>query len=212
MTEKGRITMKFTKIKKMIVMGLAAMTAVSAMSMSAFAAEENLVAELEDSNGNIVSVYEDDLIDGRYSIESDGLTITVEVKPASDLFAARALSKTFTTMKPYYPVDLDANGTQSLSFSASKLDTVYSPYLYVSSGSKKVVYDFAADDKYNTSVKGTVIVQDSSGQIEEKNYSVSLGDTKSHSVTISGLSSTQTTYASVYNGYKSDISGTCRVF
>lgn len=44
--------MKSTKIKKITSMGLAAMAVISAMSMAAFAAEEDhLVAEIPSANG-----------------------------------------------------------------------------------------------------------------------------------------------------------------
>lgn len=203
--------MKFTKCKKIIAMGLAAMTALSAMSIGAFAAEDSdpLIASIANDGKTLVEVHESDLTDDGYSFEFDGIRIGIDEPEElpNNVFSVysvkygqmgeNALSS--TTL-------LVGTDTYSYTFNVATGKTVQTPYKYSPAGGySSIKYTITGDASYGSKVVGTVYASN------QNPMSVNLYS-GSHSVNLSGLSSSVTTYAEVNNvSYSSNATGTCTI-
>lgn len=181
--------------------------AVSAECVNVFAAEDDWFADIPLSNGEVVTVYERDLVDDAYTVRDGDVTITVGKEKKSNI----ALFSSGTNFSTSFPSDvwkIGDDGSHNARFDVPKASgTYYSPKLYYpGTGNDSIKYSFQADAKYDSSVKAAVHID---GQSD---MPIALSDTSKHYISASGLSSNVRTYAYVTNSaYSGTASGTCVV-
>lgn len=195
-------------------MGLTAIMAVSAMSVSAFAEESDaLLATVPTENGNVVEVYQSDVANGGYVVDCGSYTVTIDgnrstVAVIGGNSIQRANTGVFKTGFPTASRAVSATSTWDLTFSNTRGQTKYTPYQYTPvSQNNSIAYHFQADNSYGTKVYATIYCVDNSAYQPVTLY---LSDTDKHSVGISGMVSGNCTYATVTNNsYSGTATGTC---
>lgn len=211
MKKKGRSKMR--TFKKITTLGLAAMMAVSATSVSAFAAEESdpLVASISHDGEAVVEVHESDLDNGEYSVVYDGVTITVgdDENGIAPLSANTVYTGNMTSNGVTNELQTVSSNVSFLyNFDVAKTQVVYTPYYYTPYGSNTTLkYTITGDESYGSKVVATVYLNANGGSSSE----VSLYSGP-HTVNFSGLAYGDKTYARVYNKtYTSNATGTCAI-
>lgn len=203
-------------LRKIVTMGMATLMAVSAMSLSAFAEEDTLIATVPDKNGNLISVYESDLINGEYTLDENDCSISIskesEHNSSQDISLYSTIQgKFFTAGYPNSNVNYVGNDTYTLNFSAATSKIVCTKDFYSpEDGFSSVRYSFKLSRSYSGH----------GGKIEATVHRVGQNDpmtlylsgTSTYTATISKMSHTNRTYATVYNNaVDTTISGTCTI-
>ena len=204
------------KLRKIVTMGMATLMAVSAMSFSAFAEEDTLIATVPDKNGNLISVYESDLINGEYTLDENDCSISIskesEHNSSQDISLYSTIQgKFFTAGYPNSNVNYVGDDTYTLNFSAATSKIVCTKDFYSpQDGFSSVRYSFKLSRSYSGH----------GGKIEANVYRVGQNDpmtlyllgTSTYTATISRMNHTNRTYATVYNNaVDTTINGTCTI-
>lgn len=200
------------KLKKMLNIIIAAVMAILSMSISVFAEENDyLIATIPTLDGENIEVYKSDLNGGRYSVECDGIKITVGEKDISPL-QRRVLYEDFIDdlcPPPYLTDYVDGSALKYLSFAVNTNNTQSSPKYYAPQlGRNSLSYHFYPSDNYGTKVVGQVHYVDGGNPVQL--YLSVAG--KDYYVDISNMGVGNLTYATVTNWtYNGIASGTCMV-
>ncbi len=183
--------MKKFNFKRSAAMAMAVMMSVSAISVSAFAAEDEIFATVEDNNGNITYIYNSDLVNGEYTMTAGDEVVTFSERANTDVMPL-ILNGTFSrTSAPTSWLLLNENLILTYNLPAST-SARYSPTKYYTVSGK---IDFAFDVTEGGDRKVT-------GHVKTNNnlYTMNLTGTTTHAVTVSGCSSTgSAAYAYVQN-------------
>ena len=212
--------MKKFNLKKIAMMGLAAMMAVSAMSVTCFATAESdsLVAVIGSDSDEAIEVYESDLIDGEYSTIHEGVTITIGEN--NDDIEALSANVSLLSTNTVFTGNFTGNGVTNetlpvsnnisyeYSFSVANGSVKYTPYYFApASGYNTLKYAITGDASYGSKVVATVYVNITGS--EPMPIDLYSG---THNVSFSGLGTGDRTYAKVYNkSYSSTATGICDI-
>lgn len=196
-------------------MGLAAVMAVSAMSMSAFAKEDALIATVPTENGEIVEVYKSDVENGGYIVDCGSYIVTIDDNIVSaslnnGLSIQSVSTGVFKTGWPTVAKAVRGTTNWNLTFSNAKGKTKYTPYQYTpASGYSSITYHFTSDEDYGSKVYATVDCVNNSAYSPVTLY---FADGDEHSISISGMTPGNCCYAYVTNStYSGTATGTCVV-
>lgn len=199
------------KLKKLFTMSIAAVMAVSAMSVSAFASDEgNDVIATIPNNNDIIEVHESDLVNGKYSVDYDGTIITINTKNENTpvMFSTRATKEFCDLYSPESNTTVGVTGSnkQYLTFAVAKGKTQSTPDYYApGSGKTSLCYEFTADNSYSGKVTATVYLLKNNTTLP-----INLYDTEAHTVDITDMTTSSKTYATVKNArYSGTATGTC---
>lgn len=191
-------------------MSIAAVMAVSAMSISAFAVDESdeVIATIPNNN-DIIEVHESDLANGKYSIDYEGTKITISKKRNTPALFTTMVSKSFCDL--YSPesnitVGVTGSNKQYLTFAVAKGKTQSTPDYYApGTGKTSLCYEFTADNSYSGKVTATVYLLKNNTTLP-----IDLYDTEAHTVDITDMTTSSKTYATVKNArYSGTATGTC---
>lgn len=210
--------MKIFNFKKIAMMGMAAMMTVSTVGMNAFAATETdpLVAKINDNGETVLEVHESDIDNGAYSVDYNGVTITIgeiddDVMSSSTASVASVASVTtgsFKSQKPTSSKTITATESCTYTFKVEKGNTVYTPNYHIPGANcNNITYAITGDKSYGSKVYASVYW--SLGDSDPMSVDLNPG---THYVNLSGLISGSTSYASVKNeSYTSTATGVCNV-
>ena len=200
------------RIKKMLTISCAAVMAISAISINAFA--EDVVATIRQNNEETIEVFETDLMNGTFSIPCGNMTITLEEKDNTAIVSdnlkrqLRGTSYFVLGATPSSSVT-KVTGTEALTFSVNQNETKTTATYYTPGASKTSLrYDFKVnDDSKGNKITATVYALDNNNNP----MSIAIADTSTHTVRITGMTTGDRTYATLTNYTSKTAAGTCKI-
>lgn len=137
--------MKKMNFKKIATMGLAAMMAASAMSVSAFAEEDVLITTIYDVNDNPVEIYESDLENGEVTVNTGNkssitLGFADETQKSIDSRAVPGIGTgSFRSTQPSTKKYVAEDYSYELSYSVAPTKILFTPYKFAPTNSDNAV-------------------------------------------------------------------------
>lgn len=202
--EKGNFIMK--KLKRIVMMGIATIMAVSAMGVSAFAEEDLIVATVRNVDNELVEIRDSDIAEGSVSVKTADCTYVIG-KATNIIMPRTVYTGTFTTT--YIPEMKRVSADKQYEISYSVADGVkkYTPNLYSpASGYSSVVYNFYPDSDCRETVQTKVFCK------ESDTNPVTFYLRYDIYVSCINMSNNDRSYATIHNlGAGKTATGTCRI-
>lgn len=158
--------MKKFNFKRVITMGIAAVIAVSAMSISAFAAENSdnaVVSILAPDGKSMIYLSDKDIENGYNTVEGyNGITFKIEKsEPTTPLArASRASTSNFNNSTAPTAIKSIDNGIFSGNFSVGSYATKYSRFALTNGNSRTVLMRVEPDSAFNNKVDFNIYLLD----------------------------------------------------